>query len=644
MIRTEDPILRELLEAHRAAGLADRRYLNRMIWRRRRWIRRCRARAALRDSAVSGRFPSAQPKNVTINWSKLCSERNPVEVLTTYYQDIYSLEESLRSSELERKTYHVESWRSLRIDILPYRISLERMEAALSKLKNGKGSPDGCTAELFKALPKDAVLKLCTFFTQMFASLEFPDDWSVVGATLIPKVVAASSLNNFRAIACLPVARKLLGYLWLQMFSGLCFTSFQCGFVAGSHAANGVYVVKRAAELSREWGVKLYAAQLDLKKAFDRVLHSAVLEAVRLQGGSVQCRAVLSALLQRCKTAVTLGHISADLVDVLRGLPQGAPESPLLFVCVVEMVLRPLLAKWKADGRGWSFSGLHLAAVCYADDIILLSNNKRDLERMIAEVVEGFLQVGLTVSTEKCHWTSYPVKKREKLRFGDDRIGWEPSLTFVGTIIDFNGNDRLAMEHRLAQGMKVFHKWKSVLQCHAAPVNARLQLLTKTVFMTVLWLSETWHLTKTQRQKLSSWGARLAGRTMCLRPGPTEERGDFWRRLYRTGHDQLAKMGGGLDARRRRKLHAFAGHAARKNDGLVSKSLRTRCLAWWRHFQQHGLIRHKKRFNAWRWEAQMADFYGEASSLFVDESVGWMAAAQDRHSWKSKEDAFASYC
>ena len=98
------------------------------------------------------------------------------------------------------------------------------------------------------------------------------------------------------------------------------------------------------------------------------------------------------------------------------------------------------------------------------------------------------------------------MKRKEKLRFGDDRVGWEPSLTFVGTVLDFNGNDGFAMEHRLTQGMKVFHKWKSVLQCHAAPVEARLQLLKKTVFMTVLWLSETWHLTMAQRQKLGSWG------------------------------------------------------------------------------------------------------------------------------------------
>ena len=166
-------------------------------------------------------------------------------------------------------------------------------------------------------------------------------------------------------------------------------------------------------------------------------------------------------------------------------------------------------------------------------------------------------------------------------------------------------------------------------------------LLTKTVFMTVLWLSETWHLTMAQRQKLSSWGARLAGRTMCLRPKQTDERGEFWRRMHRTGHEQLAKMGGGLDTERRRKLHAFAGHAARRNGGLVSESLRTRSLAWWRHVQQSNLVKHQKRFNAWRWEAQLEAFYGEASSVFVDEPVGWMAAAQDRHSWKSREDAFA---
>ena len=95
--------------------------------------------------------------------------------------------------------------------------------------------------------------------------------------------------------------------------------------------------------------------------------------------------------------------------------------------------------------------------------------------------------------------------------------------------------------------------------------------------------------------------------------------------------------------RRRRRLHSFAGHLERINDGAVYDGLRTRSVGWWRHFQAHGLIAHPKRFLVWRWESQLTSFYGEAQCLFVDEDVGWVARAQFRKPWKENESEFALF-
>ena len=425
------------------------------------------------------------------------------------------------------------------------------------------------------------------------------------------------------------------------MLPSLRFVSFQCGFVSGAHAANGVYVVKRAAELSKEWSMSLYVAQLDLKKAFDRILHSAVLDALRLKGASVQCLAVTAALLQNSTSKISLGHVSTSSIRLNRGLPQGAPESPLLFVIVTDMVLSKLLRIWKARGSGWSFSGFSLSAVSYADDILLLSTSKRDLQLMISEVIQAFLDVGLEVGTDKCHWSSCPAKRKEKLRFGEDKVVWEPTLTFVGTIVDLCGSDVAAMEHRLAQATKVFHKWKPMLTCRSATLTQRLDLTVKTVFAAALWLSECWHLTKRQQRRLNSWGARIAAQVARIRRQADEDMALYWRRLFRTGHDLLAKHGGSLNSRRRQRLHGFAGHLARMEDGVVHDALRTRSLGWWRYFQNHHLIRHPAPFRAWRWESQLTEFYGEIPTLFLDENVGWMALAQSRRDWKANEEKFA---
>ena len=131
--------------------------------------------------------------------------------MTEFFTDVYYLEPQVVVAEVQRKEERLLTWHSLRIDIIPFQVTLERMHAALKKLKSGKSSPDGCTAEMFCSLPTEVLLQLCTYFTPVLATLDIPESWGTVGAALIPKVVGAASLAKFRAIACLPVARKLLG-------------------------------------------------------------------------------------------------------------------------------------------------------------------------------------------------------------------------------------------------------------------------------------------------------------------------------------------------------------------------------------------------------------------------------------------------
>ena len=424
------------------------------------------------------------------------------------------------------------------------------------------------------------------------------------------------------------------------MLPTLKYETLQCGFVPGGLAANGVYLLNRAAELSCEWKVPLYVAQLDLRKAFDQVKHSAVLDGLKMQGVSLQCLAVLCMLLKQSTAILTMANVRGEPLRLQRGLPQGAPESPLLFTIVTEFVLRPLLRQWRSLGYEWCCDGFCLSALCYADDIILVSSSKKHLEKMVAQTLEAFADVGLAVSTEKCHWSSCPTKPQSRLKFGADRLCWEPTFTFVGSVIAFCGNDGPAINYRLAQATKVYFRWKDVLQCKSVCKRLRILLTIRTVFSALLWLSETWTPTAAQRKKLESWGARTIARVVRVNRYPDEDGIQHWRRLHRTGHAVLASYGG-IEVQRRRRLHGFAGHVARLPEGLLYTALRTRSLSWWRAFQSRRLVKHPRRFSPWRWEQQLENFFGVARSIFVDEDVGWRAFAQDRVRWRSCRDTFA---
>jgi hypothetical protein len=54
-----------------------------------------------------------------------------------------------------------------------FTISSEVLASVIRKLKKGKGSPDGITAEMFEALPEPALEKLTSFFNEALLCLIF---------------------------------------------------------------------------------------------------------------------------------------------------------------------------------------------------------------------------------------------------------------------------------------------------------------------------------------------------------------------------------------------------------------------------------------------------------------------------------------
>ncbi len=59
-----------------------------------------------------------------------------------------------------------------------------------------------------------------------------------------------------------------------------------------------LFIVNRAAELSREWRIPLALVQLDIRKSFDHVNHKAAFAAMKLQGISLYSIALIAAILR----------------------------------------------------------------------------------------------------------------------------------------------------------------------------------------------------------------------------------------------------------------------------------------------------------------------------------------------------------
>ena len=124
-----------------------------------------------------------------------------------------------------------------------------------------------------------------------------------------------------------------------------------------------------------------------------------------LQGNAM---ALIAAIWSGSCMKARLGTVSSNKVRMSRGLVQGAPESPVIFTMIMELVLRDLMKSWITRKLAWKLDDFALAAICYADDVVLVAVSVAAAETMVSEVIEKLKEVGLTVGAQKNTLDEFP--------------------------------------------------------------------------------------------------------------------------------------------------------------------------------------------------------------------------------------------
>ncbi|GLD71006.1 uncharacterized protein AKAME5_002232600 [Lates japonicus] len=103
-----------------------------------------------------------------------------------------------------------------------------------------------------------------------------------------------------------------------------------------------------------------------------------------------------------CTTVLRTKHGDTDRIHSKVGVKQGDPLSPLLF----NLALDPLLYMLEDKGVGFKVGDQSLTALAFADDLVLLSDSYKGMERnlQILEIFSGL--TGLKVSRDSDEeWT-----------------------------------------------------------------------------------------------------------------------------------------------------------------------------------------------------------------------------------------------
>ena len=92
---------------------------------------------------------------------------------------------------------------------------------------------------------------------------------------------------------------------------------------------------------------------------------------------------------------------------VQRGVRQGDPLSPILFINVLRDLLKNISVKWERESRrsivgAWGDAVGRLTHILFADDTTLVAKSKKDLKVMLKDIELAFASAGLSLNLAKC--------------------------------------------------------------------------------------------------------------------------------------------------------------------------------------------------------------------------------------------------
>ena len=192
---------------------------------------------------------------------------------------------------------------------------------------------------------------------------------------LIPKKEGAENITDYRPISLIHSVAKLLTKvlaLRLALAMSEIISKSQTAFIRGRSIHNNSQYVRSSARRFHRNRSPMLLIKLDISKAFDSVRWDYLLSLLQHIGFPAKWHDWIAAILSTSSSQILLNGIPGQLIIHGRGLRQGNPLSPLVFILAIDPLQRLLNIATEAGilskvGR----SRTRLQTSMYADDAVI---------------------------------------------------------------------------------------------------------------------------------------------------------------------------------------------------------------------------------------------------------------------------------
>lgn len=160
--------------------------------------------------------------------------------------------------------------------------------------------------------------------------------------------------------------------------------------------------------------------------------------------------------------------------------------------------------KRKCNGMGIDIGESCLYTLQFADDQVVMAQDKEDLEYMTRKLIEEYSKWGLSMNIDKTEYLCIGTDLNDTdLNLNDNKtIRTSSKYKYLGVLFDKSGKDDLEIKERIMKGRKVISCLNSILWSKTISKKRKYNIYNTMIKSILLYGAETWRLSEANKKKI----------------------------------------------------------------------------------------------------------------------------------------------
>lgn len=356
--------------------------------------------------------------------------------------------------------------------------------------------------DLFSDFPKYPLgLSINHLIRQIWITQTVPDDLKLSIIAPIPKTTAPEFASDFRPISLIPVAMKLLTSIIAERIlkeGNDRLSNAQAGFRTSEECISQIITLHDSIKILHEDNHTAHVAFLDLKQAFDSVPHHILFKSAEEFGIPNATLNIIKNIYVGSKAKVRLedGKFTPEF-DIKRGVKQGDPLSPILFIIFMDSLVRLLQQRDLSP----TIKGIKVGELLYADDIALLSDSIEKLAQALKYSELWFQERFMEPNPKKCGIVTFtppgqPKMPFQPLSFSNGEIPKVDNYKYLGVTFTESLNHQEMAAPRVKLGKHLIDMCTGKLRSNSIPTTLKRTIIRSIIIPTMTYGSQLWGMDK----------------------------------------------------------------------------------------------------------------------------------------------------